>query len=47
MYEKELNSRKDSQILTREFLKKYLSWARAMKAPELTDECVDFAATFY
>ena len=33
--------------MTRDFLKKYISYAKSMKAPELLDECVEYAAQFY
>lgn len=34
-------------IVTREFLKKYISFAKAQKAPELNQDCIDYAAQFY
>lgn len=33
--------------VTRDFLKKYISFAKAQKAPELHQDCVDYAAQFY
>ena len=33
--------------VTREFLKKYISFAKAQKAPELHQDCIDYAAQFY
>lgn len=35
------------QILTRDFLKKYVSFVKASKAPELRGDCVEFAAKLY
>jgi DNA replicative helicase MCM subunit Mcm2 (Cdc46/Mcm family) len=40
----------DSKALptvTREFLKKYLSYAKSQKHPELHQDCVEYAAQFY
>ena len=36
-----------NNVVTREFLKKYISYAKAQKHPELTDGCVEYAATIY
>ena len=36
-----------SNIVTREFLKKYISYAKSQKPPELDKDAVDFAAHFY
>lgn len=51
MFEKintNLHGRHQSQnTVTRDFLKKYLSYAKAQKQPELTNDCVEFAAVFY
>lgn len=33
--------------MTREFLKKYISYAKAQKMPELNKESVDYAAVIY
>jgi DNA replication licensing factor MCM3 len=33
--------------VTREFLKKYISLAKSQKAPELHQDCIDYAAQFY
>lgn len=33
--------------VTRDFLKKYISFAKAQKAPELHQDCIDYAAQFY
>lgn len=46
MYEKTFNptSGKKSQIVTRDFLKKYISYAKSQKAPELSQDCVEYAA---
>jgi DNA replication licensing factor MCM3 len=35
------------QVLTREFLKKYISFAKAQKAPEIHNDCIEYAAQFY
>ena len=35
------------QTVTREFLKKYISFAKSQKAPELNQDCIDDAAQFY
>ena len=33
--------------MTREFLKKYISFAKSQKMPELQQECIEYAAVFY
>lgn len=33
--------------LTREFLKKYISFAKSQKSPELAQDCIEYAAQFY
>lgn len=35
------------QVLTREFLKKYISFAKAQKAPEIHQDCIEYAAQYY
>lgn len=35
------------QVLTRDFLKKYISFAKAQKSPELNQACVEYAAQYY
>jgi DNA replication licensing factor MCM3 len=35
------------QVLTRDFLKKYISFAKAQKSPELHQDCVEYAAQYY
>lgn len=35
------------QVLTRDFLKKYISFAKAQKAPELHQTCIEYAAQYY
>ena len=35
------------QVVTREFLKKYISFAKAQKPPELNQGCIEYAAMFY
>jgi DNA replication licensing factor MCM3 len=37
----------NKQAVTREFLKKYISFAKAQKAPELHQDCIDYAAQYY
>ena len=34
-------------MLTRDFLKKYISFAKAQKAPEIQQNCVEWAAQYY
>jgi DNA replication licensing factor MCM3 len=34
-------------VLTRDFLKKYISFAKAQKAPEIQQNCVEWAAQYY
>ena len=34
-------------VVTREFLKKYISFAKSQKPPELHQDCIDYAAQFY
>lgn len=34
-------------IVTRDFLKKYISYAKSQKPPELHQDCVEYAAQFY
>jgi hypothetical protein len=41
----EKNANKNAKnVVTREFLKKYISFAKAQKAPELHADCIDYAA---
>lgn len=35
------------QVLTRDFLKKYISFAKAQKVPELHQDCIEYAAQYY
>lgn len=42
-----MKTRSGIEILTRDFLKKYVSFVKAQKAPELRGDCVDFAAKLY
>lgn len=46
MYDKELSSQKD-KLVTRDFLKKYISFMKSQKAPELTDDTLGFIAELY
>lgn len=50
IYEKNLQKTTDNvtrQVVTREFLKKYLSYAKSAKAPAIDGQCTDYAATLY
>lgn len=38
---------KGFQVVTREFLKKYISYAKAQKSPEIHMDCVEQASQFY
>ncbi len=40
-------SKKNTTIVTRDFLKKYISYAKSQKSPELSQDCVEYAAQFY
>lgn len=35
------------QVVTREFLKRYISFVKGQKDPELTAECTEYAAALY
>ncbi len=35
------------QVLTRDFLKKYISFAKAAKSPEIHQDCIEYAAQYY
>lgn len=50
MYEK--NIKKISRgvtrnVVTRDFLKKYISWVKYQKAPDLDGDCIEYAAQCY
>ena len=49
VFEKDLATgvRQGSRIVTREFLKKYISFVRSRKAPELSQDAVGYAAALY
>jgi len=47
VYEKHIKTRSGIDILSRDFLKKYVSFVKAQKPPELRGDCVDFAAKLY
>lgn len=48
MYEKDLGTSHDKMpIVTREFLKKYISFVKSLPAPELTDDAMNSAAGIY
>lgn len=35
------------QPVTRDFLKKYISFAKSQKSPEINQDCIEYAAQFY
>lgn len=45
--DKGLIKRDELPVVTREFLKKYISYAKAQKAPELNQDCIEYAACIY
>jgi len=47
IFEKQLKSTTGSDLLTRDFLKKYVSFVKAQKVPELHGDCVEYAAQIY
>ena len=48
MFEKDLLTSNDkSHVVTREFLKKYISFVKSLPAPELTDDSMNTAAGLY
>jgi DNA replication licensing factor MCM3 len=48
MYEKDLATGGDkTPIVTRDFLKKYISFVKSLPAPELTDDAMNSAAGIY
>lgn len=47
VFEKTLNKGKTTNVVTRDFLKKYISFAKAQKAPELHQDCIEYAAQYY
>ena len=46
IYEKDFGGAKN-KIVTRDFLKKYISFAKTSKPPEIHQDCVEYAAQFY
>ena len=46
VWEKDLGTG-NQQLFTREFLKKYISWTKSQKPPEIHDDTVGYAATIY
>jgi len=46
VFDKEL-SKTDKNIVTRDFLKKYISFIKSQKAPELTEETLGYTAGLY
>lgn len=50
MFEKNMSKTTNKvtrQCVTRDFLKKYLSYVKSQKAPELDGDCVEYAAQCY
>lgn len=50
MYEKNLKKTTNGvtrNVVTREFLKKYLSFVKSQKSPDLEQECIEYAANVY
>jgi len=50
VYEKEnynAKGKNNTSCVTREFLKKYISFCKAQKAPEISQDCIEYAAQFY
>jgi DNA replication licensing factor MCM3 len=37
----------DLPVVTRDFLKKYISYAKAQRAPEINQDCIEYAAIIY
>lgn len=46
VYDKDLQT-KGYQLVTRDFLKKYISFIKSQKAPELTDDTLGYVANLY
>ena len=46
VWEKDLGTG-NTKLFTREFLKKYISWTKSQKPPEIHDDTVGYAATIY
>ena len=46
MWEKDLGFG-ENKLVTREFLKKYISWVKSQKMPEIHSDTVGYAATLY
>jgi len=50
MFEKHIKKTtngKERQVVTRDFLKKYLCFVKSQKAPELDGDCIEYAAQLY
>ncbi len=47
VYDKELSQRGGYQLVTRDFLKKFISFIKSQKAPELTDDTLGYTAGLY
>ena len=49
MFEKDLatGTQQGTKLVTREFLKKYISFVKSRKAPELSQDCCHYAAGLY
>ena len=46
MFDKELSTG-DKNLVTRDFLKKYISFIKSQKAPELTEDTLGYTANLY
>jgi len=46
VYDKELST-KSEQLVTRDVLKKYISFIKSQKAPELADDCLGYISALY
>jgi DNA replication licensing factor MCM3 len=47
VYDKELTTKAGLQLVTRDFLKKFISFIKSQKAPELTDDTLGYTANLY
>jgi DNA replication licensing factor MCM3 len=47
IFEKQMKTTTGEDLLTRDFLKKYVSFVKSQKAPELHGDCVEYAAQIY
>ena len=47
VYDKEIATHSGHQLVTRDFLKKYISFIKSQKPPELTDDTLGYTANLY